>query len=203
LEAVRNGSGRGSGSGSKFRCYLKNPHKFAFSFPDVLWLKKQPGGENMFKLFKHVKPKKSSKKLNVNIPDYDIVFKPGAIQTIKEIKGWKTDAEMSRALGVSKSYICGLKKQTFGVTSTVITRIAHATGNVEENWHIFYDLKFLGFRMSSDPKWNNLKYNGEMPYSWKSKSAALRNKDYGNEPIECSDRFNKNQKKLDKKKIGC
>lgn len=135
----------------------------------------------MIKLFERSRRTKRSNRSNrMAFPEYDLIFREGAINKIKDIKGWKSDAEMARELGISKAYICGLKKQKFGVTATVISRIAVATGNIDRNWHIFYDLKFVGFKTSSDPKWNESKYRGEMPYSWASQAADMRSDDYEN-----------------------
>lgn len=141
--------------------------------------------KKMFKLFERSrKVQRSNRSNTVAFPEYDLIFREGALSKIKAIKGWKSDAEMARELGLSKAYICGLKKQKFGVTSTVISRIAVATGNIEKNWHIFYDLKFVGFKSSSDPKWNESKYKGEIPYGWASSVAKIRENDYEGSLLE-------------------
>ena len=149
----------------------------------------------MFKLFFHRHIKKVKAYLpNPNL-EYRIVFKKGAITTIRNAKGWKTDAEMARALGLTRSYISMLHKTRVSVTSTVITRLATVMGSTETNWWIYYEIVHWGVSDNNHPQWqyeqeqnkalNMAKYYGQIPYNHCSSSAELRSRDYKVESQKC------------------
>lgn len=115
--------------------------------------------------------------------EYRLVFKKGAIESIKQAKGWQTDADMARALGLTRQYVSMLHRTRVGATSTVITRLAAQLGNTEGNWWIYYDIVAWGVKDVNHPAWNNEKYLGRMPYQRYSPMAGLRSKDYRTE--EC------------------
>lgn len=96
--------------------------------------------------------------------EHRLVFKDGAVQAIKKVKGWKTDADMARALGLTKQYINMMKKGRVGVTSTVITRLAVVMGSITANWWVFYEILPNGIADPDHPAWNYDKYLGRQPY---------------------------------------
>ena len=110
--------------------------------------------------------------------EYRIVFKKGAVETIKRAKGWKTDAEMARALGLTRAYISMLVKTRVSVSSTVITRLAAQMGNTEVNWWVYYDIVPWGVSDPNHPTFNNEKYKGQIPYDRFSVSEEIRSLDY-------------------------
>lgn len=129
--------------------------------------------------FPLLKRLKKSKEVLPN-PNYEyrIIFKNGAVETIKRAKGWHTDAQMARALGLTRQYVSMLHRTKVNVTSTVITRVAAQMGNTESNWWIYYDIVPWGLVDRRHPVWNQAKYMGEMPYNEFSSSAELRKQDY-------------------------
>jgi len=72
--------------------------------------------------------------------EYRLVFRRGAIENIKCAKGWKTDSEMARALGLTRAYITMLHLTRVSVSANVITRLAAQMGNTEKNWWIYYEI---------------------------------------------------------------
>ena len=113
--------------------------------------------------------------------EYRIIFKKGAVETIKRAKGWESDAEMARALGLTRAYITMLRRVKVSVTATVITRLAIQMGNIEKNWWIYYDIMPWGVEDVNHPIWNQEKYMGRIPYARHSLMAELRSKDYETE----------------------
>lgn len=116
-------------------------------------------------------------------PHLKLVFKEGAIQTIKNAKGWRTDAEMGRFLGVTRSYITMMKNRRISVSHSVILRIAYLMNNTDAWWH-FYEIIDAGQPVDpNNPLWNMEKYRGTMPYDNKSTTIDFRRKDYQAEGI--------------------
>lgn len=113
--------------------------------------------------------------------EYRIIFRKGAVETIKRAKGWRSDSEMARALGLTRSYISMLHKTRVSVTSTVITRLAVQMGNTDRNWWIYYDIVPYGVSDPNHPTWNQEKYMGKIPYDNFSESGNLRKLDYNAE----------------------
>jgi len=118
----------------------------------------------MIKLFLRRAPIQRKSILPVPGLEHRIVFKKGAIQTIKQVKGWKTDADMARALGLTPQYVCMMKKTRVGVTSTVICRLAVEMGSVCANWWVFYEIVPYGVSDPDHPVWNQEKTMGRQPY---------------------------------------
>lgn len=115
--------------------------------------------------------------------EYRLIFKKGAIELIKRAKGWKTDAEMARAMGLTRAYITMLHRTRVSVSSTIITRLAAQLGNIERNWWIYYDIVPWGISDPNHPAWNDEKYMGRVPYARFSSSAELRSRDYKTETV--------------------
>lgn len=132
---------------------------------------------NVFKMFERKKTPRASNSFNYSLPEFAIVFKEGAIKKIMELKGFRTKVQLADAISLCPSYITDLDKQYREASSTIITRFAALTGNINDNWHIFYELKFLGFKRHNEPKYNMEKYYGNLPYSYGSYSADLRKDD--------------------------
>jgi plasmid maintenance system antidote protein VapI len=112
---------------------------------------------------------------------YDLFLKPGAVDLIKQVKGWRNDSEVAEGLGYAREYVNKLKNQKKPVTVDVISRIAAATGNLSGSWHVFYDFKKVAAEINPDsPSFNRKKYFGEVPYRPFSPSAELRRLDNPN-----------------------
>jgi len=124
--------------------------------------------------------KKSRKgRLPNPIPTLKLVFKEGAVDTIKKAKGWRTDAEMAAKLGITRAYVSMMSKRRVSVSHNVILRLAYVLGNIHGNWWTFYEIVDRGEPIDpNSPLWNEEKYQGRMPYSRFSPMAELRKKDY-------------------------
>lgn len=116
--------------------------------------------------------------------EHRIIFKKGAIETIKRAKGWKSDADMARALGLTRAYITMLHRTRVSVSATVIIRLAAQMGNLEKNWWIYYDIVPWGVSDPNHPTWNQEKYMGQIPYRKYSESAEFRSREYKTEQLE-------------------
>lgn len=139
---------------------------------------KHSGGAKMFHLFGHKAT--SPRKVKFYSPDleYAIIFRDGALENIKKTKGWKSDSEMAKNLGLTKQYISNLRHRRSPCTHTVVTRIAAITGNIQDNWHVFYELKPIGFIRTNECQYNQEKYLGQIPYEKYSPMAELRKADH-------------------------
>jgi len=135
----------------------------------------------MFNLFLRLHTKRIKEQLPNPYLEHRIIFKKGAIEVIKKVKGWRTDAEMARALGLTRAYVSMLHKTRVGVTSTVITRLAVCLGNVNGNWWQHYQIAPWGVTDLDHPVYNQERYMGRMPYNQYSPMAELRNRDYETE----------------------
>lgn len=120
------------------------------------------------------------KNVKSNLPnpflEHRIVFKKGAIEAIKKVKGWRSDADMARALGLTRQYVNMLHRTRVGATATVITRLAIAMGSVGANWWVFYEIVPYGVSDPDHPVWNQEKYMGMQPYRKCSEEAVYRGK---------------------------
>jgi transcriptional regulator with XRE-family HTH domain len=122
--------------------------------------------------------------LTVSSPHLKLVFKEGSVALIKKAKGWKNDAEMARALGITRAYISMLKSRRVSVSHNVMLRIAYLMNNFDKWWH-FYEVVDCGDIVAANhPIWNMEKYGGTMPYNKSSISADFRRKDYGAETVK-------------------
>ena len=111
-------------------------------------------------------------------PYLKLVFKAGAVETIKHAKGWKTDADLARALGVTRAYVSMLAKRRVSVSHNVILRLAYLMNNTASWWH-FYEIVDTGQPVDPNhPLWNEEKYQGTIPYRAYSSSAEARKEDY-------------------------
>lgn len=109
--------------------------------------------------------------------DYMIVFRDGALDTIKKVKGWRTDAELARHLDFTRQYICALKKRKLPCTHDVIVRIAMILGDTNGNWWNHFEIVKLGKYRPNHQKYNQLKHDGRQPYSKNSVMVEMRSKD--------------------------
>jgi len=136
--------------------------------------------KSMFKLnlFLQDRVKKGKSRLPNPELEYRLVFRQGAVELIKKAKGWLSDADMARALGLTRAYVTMLRRTRVSVTATVITRLAVLMGNVEKNWWIYYDIVAWGVKDENHPFFNEEKYKGRIPYSRYSSSAELRSRDF-------------------------
>lgn len=112
-------------------------------------------------------------------PNLKLVFKDGAIDLIKKVKGWHTDREMAEALGITRAYVSMMSKRRVSVSHNIILRLAYLLGSIQGKWWIHYDIIDSGEPIDPDhPLWNEEKYQGRIPYNRYSSSADLRNRDY-------------------------
>lgn len=123
--------------------------------------------------------KKDTVKTNYTNPKfrYEIVFRPGAVESIKKVKGWKTDSEMAKELDLTRAYVSLLKHGKASCTQTVITRVAACLGNTGGSWWIHFEIIPVGFYKSGDPIYNQDKYAGRQPYERYSPTAEFRRLD--------------------------
>jgi hypothetical protein len=141
----------------------------------------------MLNLFKQFERNIVKDKLPYPYLNYRLVLKKGLMKKlIMKSKGWRTYTEAGKGLGLCRQYCCLLDHQNATATSTVITRIAAATGNVDGNWHQFFEIVPWGHKGfdSNHPSFNNEKYEGRIPYRSFSPSAESRRKDYDVEDEE-------------------
>jgi|GEM_PF-5626584 hypothetical protein len=145
----------------------------------------------MLNLFFKRKSKKPKSVLpNPNL-EYKILFRKNAVRQIQALKGWKTDAAMARALGLTPQYITMLRNHNASVTATVITRLAEALNNVEGNWWIYFEIVPRGVKDPKHPVWqdernaskslNMEKFAGRVPYTPYSATAIERSSEYSAE----------------------
>lgn len=130
----------------------------------------------MLNIIKHLVGKNVKQKSNL-MPEFWIVFKDGAIDGIKKIKGIASDAELARELGITRQYFCQLKKRNAPVTAGIITRVAWLVGSVKGSWWFPYDMQYRGEIDTTKSKYNMAKFKGELPYEKYSLAAAFRSID--------------------------
>lgn len=137
-----------------------------------------------FNLFLHKGKRRVKTDLTNNCPGVKLVFKEGQIKLIRHIKGWKNDAEMARALGITRAYMSMLAKRRCNVSHTVITRLAYLIGSLNGKWWVHYELIDAGDPIDPNhPLFNEEKYQGRIPYARHSISADFRSKDYAAESV--------------------
>jgi transcriptional regulator with XRE-family HTH domain len=95
-----------------------------------------------------------------------------------QTKGWKTFKRVADELGLTPAYVTMLKHGNAAITANVICRIAVLTGNVSDNWWIFFRLVPCGVKDQNHPLWNHEKEMGRVPYDKYSLSAEVRKQDY-------------------------
>jgi len=133
---------------------------------------------NLLKLFRHNGKKNGKFYLPNPQLEYRIVFKKGAVEAIKKVKGWTSYSEMANALGITRQYLSMLRLTRVSVTHTVITRLAVILGNVQANWWVHFEIVPYGVKDTNHPTWNYEKERGRMPYKRYSLSAYARKHDY-------------------------
>lgn len=106
--------------------------------------------------------------LTTGIPAYKIIFKDGFLDAIKNIKGWKNDAEMARHIGITRQYFSQLKNGKVQVTCLVISRLAVLLGNIDKGWWEPFVLVPYGYWDINHPNMNEEKNKGRVPYSKRS-----------------------------------
>ncbi len=124
--------------------------------------------------------KKRKKRILVYSPNfsYEILMKKGAVEAIMLAKGWRSDTEMAKALGFTKSYIGRLRTGKQAVSPAIIVRVALAIGNIHDKWWIFYEiLPMKNDQPDAFQKLNMQKYRKEIPYNRFSISADFRKLD--------------------------
>lgn len=122
--------------------------------------------------------KKKEKRIYNPLFSHEIVFKVGAIDSIKQAKGWKSDAEMARNLGITRQYVSNLKNKRAYVTHTVIIRLAILLGNIHSNWWIFYEIvPSHKIKNNNHPAYNLMKHDKQLPYSKTSAASIMRSLD--------------------------
>ena len=122
---------------------------------------------------------KGKKQLPNPAPNLKLVFKKGAVDLIKGVKGWRTDREMAEALGLTRAYISMMASRRVSASHNVILRLAYLLGSINDKWWVHYEIINAGESVDPNhPLWNEEKYAGRIPYARYSKSAQLRKRDY-------------------------
>lgn len=110
-----------------------------------------------------------------------LVFKEGALESIKQAKGWKTDNELAKELGFTRAYISMLKCRKEPVSHHVMVAVACSLGNLGNNWgQHFYEMVKVGMIKNNTKKDNMEKFNCRKPYEKHSPSADFRRQDNKN-----------------------
>jgi transcriptional regulator with XRE-family HTH domain len=111
-------------------------------------------------------------------PEHKLIFKRGALDYIKKVKGWKTDSQVAQALGVTRAYINMIRNEKASVSANVVTRLAFLLGSTGNNWWVHFEIVPRCNVGKNHPLWNMEKYNGRIPYDEYSPMAELRSRDY-------------------------
>ena len=131
----------------------------------------------------HLIRPKSKPHLTLKTPYLKLVFKEGAINTIKKAKGWRTDSEMAAAIGITRAYVSMLGKRRVSVSHNVMLRLAYLLNN-RDKWWVFYEVIDTGDPLDPNhPIFNMEKFEGRAPYGKHSISAEFRRKDYKAEAL--------------------
>ncbi len=109
--------------------------------------------------------------------EYMLVFKQEALDTIKRAKGYKTDAELARSMDFTRQYLCSLRKRKTACTHEVVLRTAIILGDTQGKWWNHFEIIKVGLYNPDHQKWNQLKNQGQQPYTKRSIMAELRAKD--------------------------
>lgn len=127
--------------------------------------------------------KKYEKRLYNPMFAHEIVFKRGAIEAIRLAKGWSSDAEMAKNLGVTKQYVSNLRNRKACVSHTILVRLAIVLGNIHNNWWIFFEIiPSHKIKNPNHPAYNFEKLEGQLPYSKTSAAHIYRTLD--GKPVE-------------------
>jgi hypothetical protein len=113
--------------------------------------------------------------------EYRIALKKGVWDNVKKIKGWKSDAEASRALNFTRSYISMVTKAKAGCSSIFMTRLASSLGSADSKWYTLFEMIPRGNFPDSHPAFNQEKELGIIPYERFSSCANIRSNDYPTE----------------------
>lgn len=145
------------------------------------------GGERqMMKLLSGIL-QKSKRKVKQHLPSpyptYRLVLKKDAWDNLKKAKGWKTYQDGASAMGLTRQSLYMADKTRVQVGPDLISRWAACVGNINGNWWIHFELIPDGVEDPNHPKWNNLKHNGEIPYTKYSIAAEFRKNEYSVEQV--------------------
>jgi hypothetical protein len=110
-------------------------------------------------------------------PAAKIVFKPGALESVMQLKGWRSYTQMADALGYTRQYISFLAGGG-KASDDFICRLTVALGNNADNWHEPFTVIPARKVPDNHPLWNQAKYEGKIPYQPFSPTATERAKDY-------------------------
>lgn len=104
-----------------------------------------------------------------------------AICTSRGWGGRGSVARFAESINITRQYAHGLVNRTFGCSSNVMRKIIDLLGLKSGCWcHLFdkYNVKGID---PNHPLYNQMKTNGEVPYTEYSESAHLRSVDYKTE----------------------
>jgi transcriptional regulator with XRE-family HTH domain len=113
---------------------------------------------------------------------YQILFRIGIIDKIKDLKGFKSDSELASFLGITRAYLSQLRNRKKPATHDIIIATSIALGNTGGNWWGPFEIVHTGPSVEpNSPIYNQKKYRGEIPYSKHSPAAEHRKLDYNAE----------------------
>jgi plasmid maintenance system antidote protein VapI len=114
--------------------------------------------------------------------DYKSFYlKKSTWDAIRISRGWGERGAISRfadELRITRQYAADLVRCNCGCSSNVIRRIVDLLGIKEGCWCHLFDKTNLREVDNNHPIFNQMKYNGEVPYERFSPSADARAKDY-------------------------
>ncbi len=109
---------------------------------------------------------------------YKLVFADGVFESIKKLKGWKSNADVGRETGYTRQYVSMVSRGVTSVTTDFLMRILELTGNLDNlNWSQMFKIVPRGEYRPNHQLWNNEKSQGRIPYAKDSLSADFRRKD--------------------------
>lgn len=173
----------------RFDNSVKIRHTSSFSKLKRLMLEVSEHGykeevEDMLRLFRQM-PRKAVKKgftggkhdlTGQMMPEFSIVINDEEIEAVKRAKGWDTDADMARGMGLTRQRISQIRR-TKKASIQFIGMFAYLTGNLNGPWWQPFNLVISDWHKSNHQKWNMSKYDGEIPYGKGSLSASFRRQD--------------------------
>ncbi|RLI01994.1 hypothetical protein DRO30_03310 [Candidatus Bathyarchaeota archaeon] len=95
--------------------------------------------------------------------EYQLVFKPGMLDDIKRVKGWKTDTQMAKELNFTRGYVSQWRHGG-AVSADAILAIAKHTGTINGAWWAPFEIVPKGIYKPNHPVFNTQKLNGKRPY---------------------------------------
>ena len=103
---------------------------------------------------------------------------------IKDSRGWSGRGEISRfaeSINITRQYAAGIVNGSLGCSTNVMRKIIDLLGIYHGCWCQLFDRQNLNGVDYNHPRYNQAKYEGEVPYKEDSLSAEFRRVDYKTE----------------------